>query len=35
MKEMMKEHITKEEMENDFQKIKNKEVEKIKNAFER
>jgi len=35
IEEMMKEHMTKEEMEKDFQKSKDKEVEKIKNAFKR
>lgn len=35
IEEMMKEHMTKDEMEKDFQKSKDKEVEKIKSAFER
>jgi len=33
--DQMKEYMTKEEMEKNFQKLKKKEVEKIKDAFER
>jgi len=35
IEDMMKEHMTKEELEKDYQKSKNKEIEKIKRVFER